>query len=64
MKRSVIKERHIELLVVADYSMFQWHTDQDIESYILTLITMVRHLLTVCLATVVMISTLYHQIWL
>ena len=44
LKRSVIKERHIELLVVADNAMLQWHADQDIESYILTLIIMVRKL--------------------
>ena len=41
LKRSVIKERHIELLVVADDTMLDWHADQDVESYILTLITMV-----------------------
>ncbi|XP_065904141.1 A disintegrin and metalloproteinase with thrombospondin motifs 6-like isoform X2 [Dysidea avara] len=40
LKRSVIKERHIELLVVADDTMLEWHADQDVESYILTLITM------------------------
>jgi len=41
LKRSVIKERHLELLVVADQDTLQWHANQDIESYILTLITMV-----------------------
>ena len=39
--RSVVKQRYIELLVVADYTTLQWHAGQDVESYIVTLIDLV-----------------------
>ena len=43
--RAVVKQRYIELLVVADHTTLQWHAGQDVESYILTLIDLVRTVL-------------------
>ena len=36
-----MKQRYIELLVVADHTTLEWHAGQDVESYILTLINLV-----------------------
>lgn len=41
-KRSVSSERHVEALVVADTSMMRFHEDGYVETYILTIMNMVR----------------------
>ena len=44
-KRSISKERLIETLVVADKSMADYYQDEDLESYLLTIMNMVPELL-------------------
>ena len=40
-KRSVSLIKHIELLLVADYSMTQYYSSRDLESYLFTVMNMV-----------------------
>ena len=40
-KRSVSKERNVEVLVVADKQMIQYYSDEDLQTYILTVMNMV-----------------------
>jgi len=42
--RSVSRERHVEILVVADNSMMKFHEDMDMETYLLTIMNMVSAL--------------------
>lgn len=44
VSRSVILQRHVEALVVADSSMLQFHEDGDVETYLLTIMNMVSSL--------------------
>ena len=46
-KRSVSVERNVETLVVADQKMMEFYSNEDIETYILTVMNMVKiiHLL-------------------
>ena len=41
-KRSVSVERNVETLVVADQRMMEFYSNEDIETYILTVMNMVR----------------------
>jgi hypothetical protein len=41
-KRSVSLERNVETLVVADQKMTEFYSNEDIETYILTVMNMVR----------------------
>ena len=44
-KRSVSLERNVETLVVADQKMTEFYSNEDIETYILTVMNMVSNLL-------------------
>lgn len=44
-RRSVSKERWVETLVVADSKMIEYHGSENVESYILTIINMVGHII-------------------
>ena len=41
-KRSISLERNVETLVVADKKMTEFYSNEDIETYILTIMNMVR----------------------
>uniref|UniRef100_A0A182NR21 Peptidase M12B domain-containing protein n=1 Tax=Anopheles dirus TaxID=7168 RepID=A0A182NR21_9DIPT len=43
-RRSISKPRHVEALVVADYSMVQFHQDVDLQQYLLMIMNMVSSL--------------------
>lgn len=41
-RRSISRERWVETLVVADTKMVEYHGSENVESYILTIMNMVR----------------------
>ena len=41
VRRSVSMERTVEALVVVDHSMMEYHKDEDIETYVLTIMNLV-----------------------
>lgn len=41
--RSVSRERYVETLLVADNTMTEFHEDGDVETYLLTIMNMVRY---------------------
>lgn len=43
-KRSISSPRHVEALLVADYSMVSFHADVNLETYLLTIMNMVSSL--------------------
>ena len=50
-KRSVSMERNVETLVVADQKMTEFYSNEDIETYILTVMNMVNFLFLIPLLT-------------
>lgn len=47
-RRSVSKEKWVETLVVADTKMVEYHGQPNVESYVLTIMNMVRLLQAAC----------------
>lgn len=47
-RRSVSRERWVETMVVADSKLIEYHGSDNVESYIFTIMNMVRNLKLIC----------------